>query len=299
MRLAALALGLLALLLPAPALADPTWTWPLPGPEQVSRPFAPGVTRYSPGHRGADLPGSAGQAVRAARSGRVSYAGMLAGRGVVVVVHGALRTTYEPVLASVRAGQPVTAGQQIGTLAAGHAGCPVEACLHWGLRRGADYLDPVRLVRGGPVRLLPLTGAPSGGRGAGSVPGGVPAASGPALRANPPVLTLVAGAVPAGRGRALSASAGPDERPTAASGGKDSASPVPAPPGRSFGPAPEEPGTRTPDRPTATGHGASPPSAAASPRPGGPAAGSAAPLAGLGLTAAALLAVRRRTSRGA
>ena len=43
----------------------------------------------------------------------------------------------------------------IGTLVPGHAGCPADACLHWGLRRGDTYLDPLRLlvVR---VRLLPL-----------------------------------------------------------------------------------------------------------------------------------------------
>lgn len=138
-----------------PAARLPTWVWPLPGRQQVSRPFALGVTVYAAGHRGADLPGTAGLIVRAAGSGRVTYAGLLAGRGVLVVGHGALRTTYEPVRATVRVGALVTAGQPVGTLDTGHAGCSVPACLHWGLRRGEDYLDPVRLLRPGPVRLLP------------------------------------------------------------------------------------------------------------------------------------------------
>jgi len=165
-------LALLVLLLPAPAQAAPAWVWPLAGAQQVSRPFAPGPTPYAPGHRGADLPGRAGQQVLAAGAGRVSFSGLLAGRGVLVVVHGALRTTYEPVLASVGVGQPVAAGQTIGRLVAGHGGCPVEACLHWGLRRGRDYLDPVRLVRGGPVRLLPLAGGAQGGLPAAGLLGG-------------------------------------------------------------------------------------------------------------------------------
>ncbi|MBK5306677.1 MAG: M23 family metallopeptidase [Frankiaceae bacterium] len=145
---------LLALAGPVRA-ADPAWVWPLTGPPSVSRPFDPPATRYGPGHRGADLTGSPGQVVRAAGDGRVSYAGLLAGRGVLVVVHGDLRTTYEPVTATVRVGQQVTAGQAIGRLAAGHPGCPAT-CLHWGLRRGEAYLDPVRLVRAGPSRLLPV-----------------------------------------------------------------------------------------------------------------------------------------------
>jgi hypothetical protein len=131
------------------------WVWPLAGPHAVSRPFEPPATPYGPGHRGADLPGRVGDSVRAAGAGHVSYAGLLAGRGVVVVVHGELRTTYEPVTAAVRVGELVVAGQVLGRLDAGHGGC-TPACLHWGLLRGDVYLDPVRLVSGGPSRLLPL-----------------------------------------------------------------------------------------------------------------------------------------------
>jgi murein DD-endopeptidase MepM/ murein hydrolase activator NlpD len=143
------------------AAAEPAWVWPLDGSRAVGRPFDPPQTRYGPGHRGADLPGRSGQPVRAAGAGRVSYAGLLAGRGVVVVVHGDLRTTYEPVEAAVRVGQVLTAGAVLGHLEAGHAGCAV-ACLHWGLRRGDDYLDPVQLVRRGPSRLLPVPGPAAG-----------------------------------------------------------------------------------------------------------------------------------------
>ena len=80
----------------------------------------------------------------AAGDGVVVFAGMVAGRPVVSIDHaGGLRTTYEPVDPSVGAGQRVARGSPIGTLLAGHAGCPVEACLHWGLRRGETYLDPL------------------------------------------------------------------------------------------------------------------------------------------------------------
>lgn len=150
------ALVALLVLLPAvPAAAATSWGWPLAGSPEVVRVFAPGPTPYSPGHRGVDLAGLEGEPVLAAGAGTVSYAGLLAGRGVVTVVHGDLRTTYEPVDATAAVGDRVVRGTPLGRLTAGHAGCPVAACLHWGLRRGEAYLDPVGLVRPGPVRLLP------------------------------------------------------------------------------------------------------------------------------------------------
>jgi hypothetical protein len=166
-----------------PALAEPPWTAPLEG-LAVGRDFAPPADPYGSGHRGVDLEGTAGSPVLAAGAGRVSYAGLLAGRGVVVVVHGALRTTYEPVSAAVRAGDAVASGQLLGTLDPGHPGCAVAACLHWGLRRGQEYLDPLTLVGGGPVRLLPLQAAGPAARVPGTVPAPVaaPAAPGPVER---------------------------------------------------------------------------------------------------------------------
>jgi murein DD-endopeptidase MepM/ murein hydrolase activator NlpD len=94
--------------------------------------------------------------VLSAGDGVVVFAGMVAGRPVVSLDHAdGLRTTYEPVDPSVAPGTRVTRGAPIGALAAGHAGCPVSACLHWGLRRGQTYLDPMALLRPSRVRLLP------------------------------------------------------------------------------------------------------------------------------------------------
>jgi murein DD-endopeptidase MepM/ murein hydrolase activator NlpD len=139
-----------------PAAAAGSGVWPLDPRPPVVRGFEPPPKPWLPGHRGVDLLGSPGQQVRAAAAGTVVFAGVLAGRGVVVVSHGATRTTYEPVVATVRAGSWVTAGGAIGTLsgAAGH--CPPRACLHWGLLRGDVYLDPLTLVAATPVRLLPI-----------------------------------------------------------------------------------------------------------------------------------------------
>ncbi|MDR7273333.1 M23 family metallopeptidase [Catenuloplanes atrovinosus] len=94
--------------------------------------------------------------IRSAGAGTVIFAGRVAGHGVVSIEHaGGLRTTYQPLHVDIAAGQTVTTGTPLGTLATGHDGCPAPACLHWGLRRGADYLDPLLLLALGRVRLLP------------------------------------------------------------------------------------------------------------------------------------------------
>ncbi|MDT3443798.1 MULTISPECIES: peptidoglycan DD-metalloendopeptidase family protein [unclassified Pseudofrankia] len=132
------------------------WRAPLDGSLTVARPFQPPATPYGAGHRGIDLRTRAGAMVRAAGDGVVSYAGVLAGRGVVAVTHGELRTTYEPLDVLVSAGQRVTAGTPLGRLATGHPGCSQDACLHWGLLRGAAYLSPLVLLLPDPPRLLPV-----------------------------------------------------------------------------------------------------------------------------------------------
>jgi murein DD-endopeptidase MepM/ murein hydrolase activator NlpD len=143
---------------PSPVTTAGVWRWPLDGTPRVTRRFDPPDTPYGSGHRGVDLAGRPGEVVRAAGSGRIGYAGVLAGRGVVTVLHpDGLKTTYEPVRASVHAGASVPIGAMLGRLEPGHAGCPVTACLHWGLLRGTTYLDPLALVGSGRVRLLPLS----------------------------------------------------------------------------------------------------------------------------------------------
>lgn len=146
--------------------------WPLPGSPAVVRGFHPPAFRYGPGHRGVDLATVAGAPVLAAGAGTVVFAGMVAGHGVVSVSHeGDLRTTYEPVSATVVAGQRVAKGERIGTAQPGHDGCPVPVCLHWGAFRSSavvsdpgdferEYVDPLRLLAGARVRLLPIDGVP-------------------------------------------------------------------------------------------------------------------------------------------
>jgi murein DD-endopeptidase MepM/ murein hydrolase activator NlpD len=133
------------------------WSTPLDGDLAITRRFDPPPNPFAAGHRGVDLRGTPLSPVLAAGDGVVVFAGMVAGRPVISIEHAdGLRTTYEPVDPSIAAGQRVARGSPIGTLVRGHAGCPREACLHWGLRRGDTYLDPLALLRLPRIRLLPL-----------------------------------------------------------------------------------------------------------------------------------------------
>ncbi len=132
------------------------YRWPLAGTPEVTRGFDPPARRWLPGHRGVDLASAPGAVVRAAGDGVVAFAGLVAGTGVVSVDHaGGLRTTYQPLAPAVAAGDRVRAGDPLGVLESGHAGCPQPACLHWGLRQGEFYLDPLSLLGLGRLRLLP------------------------------------------------------------------------------------------------------------------------------------------------
>ncbi|MET8907316.1 M23 family metallopeptidase [Micromonospora sp. NPDC004551] len=148
---------------PASGASAARFRWPLPGTPRVVRRFDPPPQPWLPGHRGVDLAATPGVEVRSAGAGVVLFAGTVAGRPVVTVGHtDGLRTTYEPVRPGPAAGARVAAGTPIGRLLAGHPGCLAAACLHWGLRRGDDYLDPLALLGLGPIRLLPLEPPPAG-----------------------------------------------------------------------------------------------------------------------------------------
>ncbi|MFF4056770.1 M23 family metallopeptidase [Streptomyces sp. NPDC001668] len=140
--------------------------WPVGTRPAVLRGWEPPATVYSPGHRGVDLAAPAGTPVRAVAAGRVSFAGRVAGKGVVSVELAGtdLRVTYEPVTASVGKGDEVAAGEVVGAVEPTGSHCTAP-CVHWGLLRGDTYLDPLSLLppwllRRGPSRLLPVLGVP-------------------------------------------------------------------------------------------------------------------------------------------
>jgi murein DD-endopeptidase MepM/ murein hydrolase activator NlpD len=137
----------LVLLVLALFLAPPQGCFRHPVEAPIIRPFEAPACRWCPGNRGLDYATTAGEPVRAAAPGDVSFAGVVAGRRWVTVTHaGDLRTSYGPLArVAVRAGQAVIGGQVLGWS---------SGVLHVGLRRGDAYIDPARLF-GPPVRLRP------------------------------------------------------------------------------------------------------------------------------------------------
>ncbi len=147
------------------------WRRPVPG--VVARPFRAPLTRYGAGHLGVDLAAAPGTSVRAAGAGIVVFAGVVAGTRHVVVAHpGGLRTSYS-FLASIRvaAGEAVRRGQIVGTSGGwgpGHEG----TVLHFGLRIGDTYVDPMRLFAA-PDLAAVVHLAPDSGRADRVVPIGL------------------------------------------------------------------------------------------------------------------------------
>ena len=133
--------------------------WPLGGPIEVLRGFDPPALAWGSGHRGVDLAAKPGETILAAAGGTVAFVGSIAGKPVVSIDHGSVRSTYEPVISTMHVGERVRLGQVIGVLSTGGHCSHTEVqqnCLHWGLREGKTYLDPMLLLGndGGRVRLV-------------------------------------------------------------------------------------------------------------------------------------------------
>jgi murein DD-endopeptidase MepM/ murein hydrolase activator NlpD len=137
------------------------WVWPFDPSPPVVRGFDPPTSPWDAAHRGVDLGGSITQPVRTIGAGIVAFAGVIAGRGVVVVDHGGLRSTYEPVTAMVGTGSAVSTGQVIGLLQGVGSHCAPAPCLHLGVKRARDYIDPLDLLGALVVRLKPDDGSPA------------------------------------------------------------------------------------------------------------------------------------------
>ncbi len=121
----------------------------------VADPFRPPPCVWCPGNRGLQYDVPAGTPVRAAAAGVVTFSGVVAGTRYLVLEHadGLLATYGQLASTPWRAGDHVASGATVGESAGG---------LHFGLRRGDEYVDPGpllgRLVR--RARLVPTDGTP-------------------------------------------------------------------------------------------------------------------------------------------
>jgi hypothetical protein len=124
------------------------WTWPASGP--VLRPFSFGGDPYAAGqHRGIDVAGEAGAAVRAPVSGTVTFAGSVPGGGKTIAIR-TLDGVYSVTLLhlgsiAVARGAQLAEGATIGTI--GPSGdVDQEPYVYLGVRVASDpqgYVDPL------------------------------------------------------------------------------------------------------------------------------------------------------------
>ena len=128
----------------------------------VSRSFVAPEGPYGAGHRGVDYAVPSGTRVRAAASGRIAFAGSVAGDLAITIDHGSgVATTYSQLSSLLVAeGQAVSEGAWIGLSGRSHA----EDGLHLGAKIDGGYVDPMSLMGpvdvSGAIHLAPLVWSP-------------------------------------------------------------------------------------------------------------------------------------------
>lgn len=124
----------------ADPFADPAVRSPYRPPvdAEVTTPFDMRAGRYGAGNRGLDYDTPPGTDVAAIGDGTVVFAGAVAGRRWITVLHrDGLRSTYGPLdRLDVTRGSVVARGERLGTTA---------GVLHLGVRDGDEYVDPAAL----------------------------------------------------------------------------------------------------------------------------------------------------------
>lgn len=149
-------MALLLVILPAaaaPPKLDPSWQWPLAGSREVTEPFRAPAHEYGSGHRGVDLRADVGATVRAPADGVVAFRGVVVDRPLITIDHGnGYVSTFEPLDSPLAAGTVVTAGEEIGIVAAGGHADP--GTLHVGVRLNGVYINPMLLFGEVPRAIL-------------------------------------------------------------------------------------------------------------------------------------------------
>lgn len=131
-------------------LGDIRFVWPCPASGRVTSPFGKrssptkGASTY---HNGVDIGASTGTNIVAAASGEVVSAGYSGAAGNMIMINhgGGIYTLYMHCSKiNCSEGQSVKAGQTIGKV--GSTGVSTGPHLHFGIRSGGSYLNPLKYV---------------------------------------------------------------------------------------------------------------------------------------------------------
>jgi murein DD-endopeptidase MepM/ murein hydrolase activator NlpD len=128
---------------PSPAPSSGDWSWPAEGP--VTSRF--GVPRGSHLHKGIDIDTEKGQAIRAARSGRVVFSGRRGDYGLLVILEhdeGFSSWYAHNSRVLVESGQRVREGEVIAK--SGRTGRASGTHLHFEIRHRGKPLDPLTFL---------------------------------------------------------------------------------------------------------------------------------------------------------
>ncbi|MDP3209121.1 MAG: M23 family metallopeptidase [Rhodoglobus sp.] len=133
------------------AASAPLWSWPVDSPRAIMRGYVAPATPYSAGHRGIDIRAPS-EVLRAPSDGIVHFAGFVVDRPVLSIRHGdGVISSFEPVVASLTAGDVVSRGDIVGTIMPGHCTGP---CVHMGVRIHGQYVSPLNWLGGIPRSVL-------------------------------------------------------------------------------------------------------------------------------------------------
>lgn len=131
----------------------PVWRWPIDAPRAIASPYRAPAHEFGAGHRGIDLTSSQGITVLAPADGTIAFRGTVVDRPLLTIEHpGGYVSTFEPVSSALAPGDAVSAGDEIGAVAAG--GHAVLGTLHLGVRLDGAYINPMLLFGVVPRAVL-------------------------------------------------------------------------------------------------------------------------------------------------
>ena len=123
----------------------PRWRWPVDGSPEVVEPFRAPAHAFGAGHRGIDLAAPLEAIVRAPADGIVAFRGVVVDRPLLTIEHAdGLVSTFEPLQSTLKPGDTVSAGDEIGVVATGGHAAP--GTLHLGVRLDGEYINPMLLI---------------------------------------------------------------------------------------------------------------------------------------------------------
>ena len=125
------------------AAAHEPWLSPRGERLTVLAPFDLSRGQYQSGHRGIDVGATEGDSIRSPTGGTVSFTGSVAEKPVLSIqVDHRTVLSFEPLVSHLAAGDHVSRGELLGTVASG--GHCASSCLHLGVRVNGEYTNPVR-----------------------------------------------------------------------------------------------------------------------------------------------------------